>query len=78
MANIHRRLKTPGSSGIILCGTGKLQPRDECPNALHDYPLFVSYVWSEDEAHRRLENEWENLECPDCGRYGWKPPDKPA
>lgn len=44
-----------------------------CMNSLHDYPLPNGYVAASDEADDRLATKWQNLKCPDCGLYGWKP-----
>jgi hypothetical protein len=60
---------------IYLCGGdyGRLDPRAECPNALHDWPLPAGYTDSFEVAEARLRNRWSNRRCPDCGRYGWAP-----
>lgn len=59
---------------IFACG-GDLSPdrRDDCPNALHDWPLPSGYVDAGEVAARRLRERWANPKCPDCGLYGWRP-----
>lgn len=69
-----RRTPTYGKNGIVPCGSGCLQPRDQCPNPLHDHPLPANYNWAADEAARRLRQRWTNRKCPDCGLYGWEKP----
>lgn len=60
---------------MIICGdTGVLEPRDSCPNRLHDYPMPAGYVEAIGEADRRISQRWRNKRCPDCGKYGWEKP----
>ena len=60
---------------MILCGGDyrRLEPRDPCPNALHDWPLPVGYFDAGEMAGSRLAHGWSNTKCPDCGLYGWAP-----
>jgi len=48
--------------------------QSDCRNSLHGYPLPSRYIAASYEADERLAAKWKNLKCPDCGRYGWKPP----
>lgn len=59
---------------IYVCG-GDLRPgpRDDCPAAVHDWPLPSGYVDASEVAHSRLYRGWSNRKCPICGRYGWGP-----
>lgn len=59
---------------VFVCG-GDMRPgsRDECPNAIHDWPLPSGYVDAFVSASRRLGNRWSQKRCPDCRRYGWLP-----
>lgn len=59
------------SERIIVCGSSNPEPRGECPNGLHDWPLPSGYVAADETAQRRLRNGWKNTRCPDCGLYGW-------
>lgn len=45
-----------------------------CINRVHNYPLPDSYLHASDMAHERLAAGWDNIQCPDCGRYGWVKP----
>ena len=69
-----RRTQPPEATGIRLCGTGHLAPRDPCPNRLHDHPLPLNYNWAHEEAMRRLRKGWANKRCPECALYGWEAP----
>jgi hypothetical protein len=60
------------SGRIIVCGSSEPEPRGECPNDLHDWPLPSGYVAADETAQRRLRNGWKNTRCPDCGLYGWR------
>jgi hypothetical protein len=64
----------PRAKPIFICG-GDLRPgpRDECPNALHDWPLPAGYVDAHEVAMSRIGRRWTNRRCPDCGFYGWVP-----
>lgn len=54
---------------VFLClADMRSGPRDPCPD-----PLPSSYMDAGDAAARRLDNGWECAQCPDCGRYGWRP-----
>lgn len=59
---------------IIVCG-GDYRPgrRDECRDALHDYPLPSGYVDASEVAASRLSHGWANRRCSICGLYGWVP-----
>jgi hypothetical protein len=48
-------------------------PRDDCPNEVHDFPLPSGYGDASEAAERRLRKRWANVQCPDCGLYGWRP-----
>ena len=48
-------------------------PRDNCPNEVHDYPLPAGFINAAEAADNRLRNGWDNVPCPDCGLYGWRP-----
>jgi len=61
---------------VFICGgdAGTARRRDDdCPNALHDWPLPIGYTDADIEAHWRLRNRWANVRCPDCRLYGWRP-----
>ena len=60
---------------IYLCGGdyGRLDPREPCPNALHDWPLPSGYVDAGMVAGARIAAGWGNNRCPDCHLYGWAP-----
>lgn len=60
---------------IYLCGGDfdRLDPRDPCPNSLHDWPLPAGYVDAAEVAAARLARRWSNKRCPDCRVYGWQP-----
>lgn len=62
------------SGAVYLCG-GNLAPgpRDECPDALHDWPLPSGYIDAADVASSRLSRGWANVRCPNCRLYGWRP-----
>lgn len=59
----------------FICGGdyGRLDPRSECPNVLHDWPLPAGYVDASEVAAARLRNRWGNKKCSECGLYGWTP-----
>ena len=64
------------SERIFICGGDTTPgPRDECPNALHDYPLPSGYVDAAEMAAKRFRRRWSQKRCPDCGLYGWLPGD---
>lgn len=58
-----------------ICGGNyaRLEPRGECPNLLHDYPLPAGYVDAHEVAQARIANRWSNRKCPQCGLHGWAP-----
>lgn len=58
-----------------LCGgtNTPLQPRDPCPNPLHNWPLPQGYTDAGEMAGSRLAHGWTNTRCPDCGLYDWTP-----
>lgn len=60
---------------VRICGGdfGNLDPRSDCPNSLHDWPLPAGYVDAGEVAAARLAARWSNRKCPDCGIYGWLP-----
>lgn len=60
---------------VFICGGDyeHIQPRSECPNPLHDYPLPYGYVEASEVAQARLSARWRNRQCPDCKLYGWAP-----
>lgn len=60
---------------MYLCGGdfNNLDPRSECPNVLHDWPLPRGYVDASEVAGARIAAGWSNRRCPDCGLYGWAP-----
>lgn len=47
-----------------------------CGNVLHSYPLPANIAFGQVsvEIARRLVHGWQNPECPDCGMFGWIPP----
>lgn len=47
----------------------------DCPNVVHDWPLPTRYIAARQAAEARLLHQWDNRDCPDCGRYGWIPSD---
>ncbi|MET8648509.1 hypothetical protein [Nocardia aurea] len=59
----------------FICGEdfSTLEPRDPCPNPLHDWPLPAGFVSASMMAESRLEQGWGNTSCPDCREYGWVP-----
>ena len=58
--------------GVRLCMENDTPgPRDECPNALHDYPLPSGYLDEHRVASERISNSWKQKKCPDCKIYGW-------
>ncbi len=59
----------------FICGGDftALQPRGDCSNALHDWPLPSGYVDASDMAAARLQQGWSNPRCPDCRLFGWLP-----
>ena len=61
------------AGAVYICG-GDMRPgpRDECPDALHDWPLPAGYVDSSDVAARRLRNGWKSVRCTTCCMYGWR------
>lgn len=63
---------------IYLCGGdyNRLEPRRDCPNVLHDWPLPAGYVEASDVADARIRAQWSNKRCPDCGLHGWAPGNK--
>lgn len=63
------------ATAVYLCGGDESPgPRaTECPNGLHDWPLPSGYVDAGMVAARRLRRRWANVQCPDCGLYGWRP-----
>lgn len=63
-----------------LCGGDydRLEPRRECQNALHDWPLPAGYVEASEVADARIQAQWSNRKCPDCGLYGWAPGNRRA
>jgi hypothetical protein len=58
-----------------VCGGdfANLDPRGDCPNAIHDWPLPLGYVDASEMAASRLSHGWSNTKCPECGLYGWGP-----
>lgn len=58
-----------------ICGGDytRLDPRSDCPNTLHDWPLPAGYGDASEVAAARLRARWSNRRCPDCGLYGWAP-----
>ena len=59
---------------VYLCGGDyRPGPRDECPDALHDWPLPTGYGDAAEVAASRLYRRWSNTKCPRCGLYGWRP-----
>jgi hypothetical protein len=64
-----------GHGAVIICGGNfdRLEPRSECPNTVHDWPLPVGYNDAAEVAASRLANGWINSRCPDCRLYGWRP-----
>lgn len=60
---------------LYICGGDytRLEPRGECPNPLHDYPLPAGYVDAHEVAGARIANRWSNRKCPQCGLHGWGP-----
>ena len=59
---------------VYVCGGNEAPwPRDECPNSLHDWPLPVGFVESEEVATSRLSRKWAQVYCLTCGKYGWLP-----
>ena len=59
---------------MFICGGDFTpEPRVECPNSLHDWPLPHGYVDASEVAASRLSRRWSNKRCPDCGLYGWVP-----
>lgn len=60
---------------IYVCGGNldALEPRSECLDPIHDWPLPSSYVDACEMADSRLAQGWRNAKCPQCGVYGWAP-----
>jgi hypothetical protein len=60
---------------VFICGGNyaHLEPRGDCPNSLHDWPLPNGYVDGCEMADARLRYRWKNVKCPDCSLYGWLP-----
>lgn len=60
---------------IYLCGGdfSRLEPRGDCPNALHDWPLPAGYVDASEVAEARMRARWSNQKCTACGLHGWAP-----
>jgi hypothetical protein len=59
---------------IHLCGGDyRPGPRDACPSSVHDWPLPVGYVDSFEVAEGRINRQWRNVYCRQCGLYGWVP-----
>lgn len=58
---------------IYICGGdySRLEPRSECPNVLHDWPLPQGYGDASEVADARIRARWGNPKCRDCGIYGW-------
>lgn len=46
----------------------------QCQNLLHSHPLPSGYVAAAVMADERLASGWQNLKCPDCSLFGWRPP----
>lgn len=46
-------------------------PRGECPDAVHDYPEPIGYVDFFEVAGSRLHRGWLNVQCKQCGLFGW-------
>jgi len=63
------------SRGVgFICGLDdRPGKRDECPDALHDWPLPNGYIEAGEVAGNRLYRKWSNVRCPRCGLYGWRP-----
>lgn len=62
----------------IVCGLDydRREPRSECTNRLHDWPLPAGYVNASEAAMARLRDGWGNPKCKWCNRYGWTPGNK--
>jgi len=59
---------------MFICGGDFiLQPRSDCPNYVHNWPLASGYVDASDMAERRIRTGWTNPRCPDCHLHGWTP-----
>jgi len=59
---------------IHICGGDfRPGPRDTCPDPVHDWPLPAGYVDSFEVADARLRRRWQNVPCPQCDLYGWRP-----
>lgn len=60
---------------IYLCGGDytRLDPRGDCPDTLHDWPLPAGYVDASAVADARIAARWGNRKCRRCGLYGWAP-----
>lgn len=60
---------------VYVCGGQyhHLDPRESCPNTLHDWPLPLGYGDAHAVAAARLSAGWGNPQCPDCRLYGWAP-----
>lgn len=67
--------KTKRRDAMHICGGDytNLQPRGECPNELHDYPLPDGYGDAHEVAGARIRNRWSNRKCRQCGLFGWAP-----
>ncbi len=59
---------------VFVCGGdySHLEPRNPCPDPLHDWPLPTGYVDAATVAASRIRRGWANVRCPRCGLYGWR------
>ena len=51
-----------------------MSDEEACQNPVHGHPLPSGFLSASDMAEERLEAGWDNIACPDCGRFGWVPP----
>lgn len=60
------------TGSLYICGGDfRPGPRDNCPRALHNWPLPAGYVDAAEVAERRIRNGWKNRLCSACGLFGW-------